>query len=907
MAGNPTLPKENIDEVILGLLALEPNEVDELSYEQYNSYLRELLVEITSGRKKIDSGETELIKNEFKRVRGKKGRFRIASKSSKVTANGLGIGGIRKQLKGAQSRLMLAPAGGNLKTKVDALNKPDSEFDVLSRISNTLDSIVKTLTDINKENKKKIDRERKDAENKKRLGKEKELESKIFDGIKKVVSTITKPFQSIWDRIVNFIKNIILGRILIKLIDWFADPQNQGKIKSLIRFFKDWWPAILGSYVLFGTTFGRFIRGAIGLVGRFIFQISRVAIPQLLKLINTPLGKAIALFTAGATIPAMFPGTVNEQERKTSQSPGSTQDKIKQLQQQKANLNVFEKLQGKGAEIDEQLEYLKTGKTKAYGFNGGGFNGLVSGPKGRDKVPAMLTDGEFVISAGAVNKYGVETFEAMNAAGGGTNKPQIVNGTTHAYGGGLVGADRFPHSNNNKSNDSALDLRRHLNNFLRSRGVGPDFDIGKPSTWGGGGTSASGGGGSGGFLSGLGYLGRVANQVPKMAAPSIGYAGRAFNEAKKRVAPSIGYAGRAFNEAKKRVAPSIGYAGRAFNEAKKRVAPILNRAGKVVEGVKQKAGSTIDSLKNFDFSGLKTLGSNIHGASTEALPALLASTLGISRTDKSISQDMQRALLQAQKNAAKRGQKNVDYPDYEGGGLSAGGLTMGKIENDEWKRDEKGRIIGLRQVYDTNRSARGAMQQAGESWEAFKKSGFKDISSLGRVAYKPFEAWLAKVQHRGLTMHDVNFDEKVLGFKPGKEVLNDTQRRMIKDQKNREALQAKRPWWDKMGMFGGASGAMMRDKQQFLKNNPGAKLYDKPQKNTGHPYKSRFSRPKNAGRTPVKPIPKPKPKVSTTPRAGNPRRSGSNPSNSQKPRSQNPTHSPNSTRTSRSTLGINKK
>ena len=420
MAGNPTLPKENIDEVILGLLALEPNEVDELSYEQYNSYLRELLVEITSGRKKIDSGETELIKNEFKRVRGKKGRFRIASKSSKVTANGLGIGGIRKQLKGAQSRLMLAPAGGNLKTKVDTLNKPDSEFDVLSRISNTLDSIVKTLTDINKENKKKIDRERKDAEGKRRAGKEKEFESKTFDGIKNVVKGILKPFESIWDRIIKFITMVLLGRALIKLLDWFADPKNQGKIRSVIRFFTDHWPTLLALYLRFGTGIGRFVGRLGGILVKGAFRLgafaARLATRAGLKkfagaarFLGGPRGRAIATGIGIAADVAVTAGTAA----------------------------------GIGG--------LASGDIKVPGFSGGGWNkgfgnlfgnmfsGLVKGPKGRDKVPAMLTDGEFVMSAGAVQKYGVDTFESMNAAGGGTNVPQIASGVTFAEGGGYMG------------------------------------------------------------------------------------------------------------------------------------------------------------------------------------------------------------------------------------------------------------------------------------------------------------------------------------------------------------------------------------------------------------------------------------------------------------------------------------
>ena len=73
-------------------------------------------------------------------------------------------------------------------------------------------------------------------------------------------------------------------------------------------------------------------------------------------------------------------------------------------------------------------------------FDGGG---KVKGESGIDKVPAMLTNGEFVMSTGAVQKYGLDTMMAMNAAGGGTNKPKIMQGTMYAQGGGPVGEIDF--------------------------------------------------------------------------------------------------------------------------------------------------------------------------------------------------------------------------------------------------------------------------------------------------------------------------------------------------------------------------------------------------------------------------------------------------------------------------------
>jgi hypothetical protein len=124
--------------------------------------------------------------------------------------------------------------------------------------------------------------------------------------------------------------------------------------------------------------------------------------------------------------------------------------------------------------------------------------------------------------------------------------------------------------------------------------------------------------------------------------------------------------------------------------------------------------------------------------------------------------------------------------------------------------------------------------------------------------------------------------------------------------KNTQALESKRPWWDKMGMFGGASAQMERDKKAkagLPKKSPSVKLYDKPQKNTKQPYKSKFSRPENAGKPPVKPSPKPTPKVTVAGGAGGKRRSRVNPSSKQKAPSPSPKHPKNGT-ASKPTYGI---
>ena len=65
----------------------------------------------------------------------------------------------------------------------------------------------------------------------------------------------------------------------------------------------------------------------------------------------------------------------------------------------------------------------------------------------------MLTPGEFVMSKGAVQQYGLDTMKSMNAAGGGTNIPMVSDGITYAAGGGEVKPNDEPKDNEPKPND----------------------------------------------------------------------------------------------------------------------------------------------------------------------------------------------------------------------------------------------------------------------------------------------------------------------------------------------------------------------------------------------------------------------------------------------------------------------
>ena len=73
----------------------------------------------------------------------------------------------------------------------------------------------------------------------------------------------------------------MIGTVLIKIIKWFSDPENEEKITAIGDFFKNTWPILLAAYLLFGNSFGRFAVSLIKVVGGFVFKLASTIIPAL--------------------------------------------------------------------------------------------------------------------------------------------------------------------------------------------------------------------------------------------------------------------------------------------------------------------------------------------------------------------------------------------------------------------------------------------------------------------------------------------------------------------------------------------------------------------------------------------------------------------------------------------------
>lgn len=152
-------------------------------------------------------------------------------------------------------------------------------------------------------------------------------------------------------------------------------------------------------------------------------------------------------------------------------------------------------------------------------------------------------------------------------------------------------------------------------------------------------------------------------------------------------------------------------------------------------------------------------------ARKEALPAILGGVIGRDRTDTSVDPRMGPGLNEAYRRAQKRGSDVVEYKDYDmstPGGIGAK-YTFGTVGKDNLKFDQAGNVVGIQgEKFDTDKKPLQALQDMGGRIGTLARGESEDVfSDLGAVVYKPFEALLGAVQGRGLTTHNVDFQQPV--------------------------------------------------------------------------------------------------------------------------------------------------
>ena len=298
---------------------------------------------------------------------------------------------------------------------------------ILNSIAGSTESIKNLLLGQQEADKQAAKDVKRKTEDSKRKGKEKKIESRVFDGLKKVGEKIISPVKGLLGQIWKFIQTLFLSAVVGKLIDWFQNPENQQKVQSVFRFIKDWWPALLTGFLLFGTGIGSLITGTVGAIASFIPTLVGM-LPGLLAFLASPIGLAV-LGTAAVVGGGMWVANKMKGDGDDKKIEGSKTEKFSPIKESNKNKetaqNNLEEAGGSGIGV-------------SLNFNKGGS---VPGQGNTDTVPAMLTPGEFVLTKEATEKYGTDTLESMNAAAASGKKE--TSGTGRLIGstiGGLTGA-----------------------------------------------------------------------------------------------------------------------------------------------------------------------------------------------------------------------------------------------------------------------------------------------------------------------------------------------------------------------------------------------------------------------------------------------------------------------------------
>ena len=436
-----SIGEEEIDERILRLLGLDF--IGDIDYATYSSLLKEWSVAARMADSKVSTEEAELVTNEFRRVKSKVGRFKINKKvvnRGEVSPIKKAAGFITGSPPDQPPLLPPGDDGGNNPPRKPTL------LQVVISIRKTCDSILKMMENQLKGIRNQVAKDRKIGEKTRRGNREKELE-KTFKRVTNLTKKILTPTVPIIKQIMDFIGKVLLGRILVKLVDYISDPKNQEKINSLLRFIGDWFPALLAGFFLFANPLGIFVRKVVGTAIKTTFFLAKKGIPALLRFI-----KANPLKSAAVLIPTLAAMGAVQQANTPAADP-------KEAAEGKTQLNDTLEM---GGATGDPMSVLGTlaGGGQVGRYNGGGkvppmkkrrrtqpAGGKVTSSTGKrvrgagkDTQMIVAQPGEVVISKKAVDKFGAPFFLNLNKAGGGTNIPSFskLSDLSFMQGGGVV-------------------------------------------------------------------------------------------------------------------------------------------------------------------------------------------------------------------------------------------------------------------------------------------------------------------------------------------------------------------------------------------------------------------------------------------------------------------------------------
>lgn len=437
---NDLLGDDSIDSRIAELLGLEDG--FDFTYDEYLTILKEWQIASRMGDSKVSTEDSMLIDEERKRVRNKTGKFRVNVKTVNKPTTKPATKPTRGMLGGApeQPQLLLAPGEDGKKKR----KRKASLEENVAAIRKSVDKIFKVLNGQFEAIKKQAELDRRNKQKDSRKKRENALEGAGKFMIKQA-RKLAAPTFDLLDRLFKFLGTIILGRVMVKLLDWLSDPKNQEKVEALGKFLEDWWPVLLSAFVLFATPLGALIRSVLAGVVKLGMFMAKKAIPGLLRFVaKNPIAAAATAVIGGAAI-----GGIMQSQTQSNDAERAAQGKTQ----------LDDTLEFGGATGDPMgaLLFRNGGQIPRYSSGGnvqrnkrtmpsGGKVSQSTGKRvrggGKDTQMIVAQPGEIVMSKPAVDKIGAPFLLDLNRMGGGTNLPTFgkMGDIQFAQGGGMVGA-----------------------------------------------------------------------------------------------------------------------------------------------------------------------------------------------------------------------------------------------------------------------------------------------------------------------------------------------------------------------------------------------------------------------------------------------------------------------------------
>lgn len=418
--------------------------------ERYEKYVQEINENGTIDGQPLTPSER---KEAFKKRKSKIDFKNFVDKVLEKKAEAAAIGGDGDTAAAPGARKFVVPAQKLLPGTADLVPdlKPDKEEEKktaevkedVDNIDEKLDTLLSEIREENKEEKKSTEKKRVEKERERRKKKENRLES----AKKFLVAPITKalqPIGNIFQKIFDGILKLIFTKALIKLIDWFTDPSNKKKVDSIVRFIKDFWPAIIAGFLIIGSGLGGLVTSIMGVTAKLVLRLlgltAKLGIAAA-RLAGKGLGKGLRFAAKNPVVTGLVVGG--------ALAAGGAYAASQQNEEQRKK----EKKESPEATVTPE-ETKKTGKTPGtqqlmresilqrgiQGFSNGGQPIFPVQAMGTDTVPAMLTPGETVLQPGARERQiaatGVDPLDFN--VGSNANRPKIMNGITYAADGGSI-------------------------------------------------------------------------------------------------------------------------------------------------------------------------------------------------------------------------------------------------------------------------------------------------------------------------------------------------------------------------------------------------------------------------------------------------------------------------------------